>query len=154
VDDEKSEVWIEITEFWSMLHRHGRINLYIFFFFVQRPNMEFPYLLLPFTPSIYQIQIGHRRRAPRIFTTQQQHHPTTLPFFAMSERQHIVLSATFESDSPSSLVVFGAAGSYGVHKAAFKVIEVKFIQPTRIINFTIFEDRQDISIPLLLQFEY
>lgn len=55
---------------------------------------------------------------------------------------------------PSSLTVYGGARSYGDHGAAFKAIQVQFNTDTKLIDLTMFEDRQNASVPLHLQFEY
>jgi fatty acid synthase subunit alpha, fungi type len=60
----------------------------------------------------------------------------------------------FEGDAPTSLVVYGAARSYGMHKTTFKAIEVKYCPRDRRIDLTMFEDRCDVSVPLQLQFKY
>jgi fatty acid synthase subunit alpha, fungi type len=49
-----------------------------------------------------------------------------------------------------SLVVYGAAWSYGVHKPNFKAVEVHYHPLTHLIDVTIFEDRRDASVPLLM----
>lgn len=56
--------------------------------------------------------------------------------------------------APSSLTVYGGARSYGGHNATFKAVEVLFNAETKLIDLTMFEDRQDASVPLYLQFEY
>ncbi|EIN09976.1 fatty acid synthase [Punctularia strigosozonata HHB-11173 SS5] len=56
--------------------------------------------------------------------------------------------------SPIGVKLFGAARSEGVHKPAFEAVDVKYDAAQRLINLTIFEDRRDASVPLLLQFKY
>jgi fatty acid synthase subunit alpha len=60
----------------------------------------------------------------------------------------------YQADAPTSVTVYGAARSFGVHKPDFKAVEVHFDTSTNIINFTVFEDRRDIAVPLLMQFKY
>ncbi|RDB25744.1 Fatty acid synthase subunit alpha [Hypsizygus marmoreus] len=55
---------------------------------------------------------------------------------------------------PDSVILFGAARSYGAHKPDFKALEIKFDASSKLIDVTIFEDRRDVSVPLLLQFQY
>jgi fatty acid synthase subunit alpha, fungi type len=55
---------------------------------------------------------------------------------------------------PSSVTVYGAARSYGAHNSTFKAVEVKYDIASKLIDMTIYEDRQDVSVPLSLQFEY
>jgi fatty acid synthase subunit alpha, fungi type len=66
--------------------------------------------------------------------------------------QRVVIG--FDDSSVSSVTLYGAARSYGVHKPAFKALEVKFEASTRRIDITIFEDRRDVSVPLFLRFRY
>ncbi|KAJ7077160.1 fatty acid synthase [Mycena belliarum] len=60
----------------------------------------------------------------------------------------------YQGASPASVIVYGAARSYGEHKSAFKAIEIRFMPASQLIDVTIFEDRRDVSVPLTLQFEY
>ena len=55
---------------------------------------------------------------------------------------------------PSSVTVYGAGRSYGAHKSAFKALEIKYNDVSKLIDMTMYEDRQDVSVPLSLQFEY
>ncbi|KAF8145267.1 hypothetical protein K438DRAFT_1992005 [Mycena galopus ATCC 62051] len=61
---------------------------------------------------------------------------------------------TYDSTSPSSATVYGAARSYDEHKPAFKTVEIKFAPASKLIDVTMFEDRRDVSVPLTLQFKY
>ena len=54
----------------------------------------------------------------------------------------------------SSLMVYGGARSYGDHNSALKGVEVKFDADTKYIDLVMFEDHQETSVPLHLQFEY
>ncbi|KAJ7082279.1 hypothetical protein B0H15DRAFT_803366 [Mycena belliarum] len=60
----------------------------------------------------------------------------------------------YQGASPASVIVYGAARSYGKHKSAFKAIEIRFMPASQLIDVTISEDRRDVSVPLTLQFEY
>lgn len=55
---------------------------------------------------------------------------------------------------PSSVVVFGAARSYGSHKPDFKSLELNYDAITKRIDLTMYEDRNDVAVPLSLEFEY
>jgi fatty acid synthase subunit beta len=55
---------------------------------------------------------------------------------------------------PSSLTVYGAARSYGTHDPSFKAVKIQYDSTSKLIDMTMYEDRQDASVPLSLQFEY
>jgi fatty acid synthase subunit alpha len=57
---------------------------------------------------------------------------------------------------PSSVTVYGATRSYGEveHKPNFKAFGIIFNPETKLIDLTLFEERQDVAIPLSLQFQY
>ncbi|RDB31058.1 hypothetical protein Hypma_000011 [Hypsizygus marmoreus] len=55
---------------------------------------------------------------------------------------------------PDSVILFGAARSYGARTPDFKALEIKFDASLELIDVTIFEDRRHVSVPLLLQFQY
>jgi len=55
---------------------------------------------------------------------------------------------------PSSVTVYGAARSYGEHISTFKALNIVFNPETKLIDLTIFEERQDVAVPLSLQFHY
>ncbi|KAJ6477506.1 fatty acid synthase, partial [Mycena sanguinolenta] len=59
-----------------------------------------------------------------------------------------------DGTSPSSVTIYGAARSYGPHKAEFKAVEIIYAPESKLISVTMFEDRRDVSVPLTLQFEY
>ncbi|PCH42040.1 fatty acid synthase [Wolfiporia cocos MD-104 SS10] len=61
---------------------------------------------------------------------------------------------TLNGEVPTSLSVYGAARSYGVHKPSFKAVEVQYEQDSQTINVTLFEDRRDVAVPLHLKFQY
>ncbi|KAG5638483.1 hypothetical protein H0H81_012415 [Sphagnurus paluster] len=54
----------------------------------------------------------------------------------------------------NSVTFYGAARSYGPHNPEFKALEVSYNASTKAIDVTMFEDRQDVSVPLSLQFLY
>jgi len=55
---------------------------------------------------------------------------------------------------PLSVTVHGAARSYGEHIPAFKALNIVFNPETKLIDLTLFEERQDVAVPLSLQFQY
>jgi enoyl reductase-like protein len=55
---------------------------------------------------------------------------------------------------PLSVTVYGAARSYGEHIATFKALNIVFNPETKLIDLTLFEERQDVAVPLSLQFQY
>jgi len=66
--------------------------------------------------------------------------------------QTVVLK--YAGSLPSSVTVYGAARSYGEHIPAFKAINIVFNAETKLIDVTMFEERQDVAVPLSLQFQY
>ncbi|KAK0450204.1 fatty acid synthase [Armillaria borealis] len=56
--------------------------------------------------------------------------------------------------SSSSVSIYGAARSFGEHKSEFKAVEIKFDEASKLIDVNLFEDRQDSSVSLSLQFKY
>jgi len=59
-----------------------------------------------------------------------------------------------DKNVPLSVTVHGGARSFGSHKPDFKAVELIFEPSSRTISLTLFEDRQDSSIPLLFEFHY
>lgn len=55
---------------------------------------------------------------------------------------------------PLSVTVYGAARSYGEHVPIFKALSIVFNPETKLIDLTLFEERQDVPVPLSLQFQY
>ena len=55
---------------------------------------------------------------------------------------------------PLSMTVYGAARSYGEHVPTFKALNIVFNPETKLIDVTLFEERQDVAVPLSLQFQY
>jgi fatty acid synthase subunit beta len=55
---------------------------------------------------------------------------------------------------PLSVTVYGAARSYGEHKPTFKALSIIFNSETKLVDLTLFEERQDVAVPLTLQFQY
>jgi len=55
---------------------------------------------------------------------------------------------------PLSVTVYGAARSYGEYIATFKALNIVFNPETKLIDLTLFEERQDVAVPLSLQFQY
>ena len=52
------------------------------------------------------------------------------------------------------MTVYGAARSYGEHIPTFKALNIVFNPETKLIDLTLFEERQDVTVPLSLQFQY
>jgi enoyl reductase-like protein len=55
---------------------------------------------------------------------------------------------------PLSVTVYGAARSYGEHIPTFMALSIVFNPETKLIDLTLFEERQDVAVPLSLQFQY
>ena len=55
---------------------------------------------------------------------------------------------------PLSVAVYGAARSYGELVPTFKALSIVFNPETKLIDLTLFEERQDVAVPLSLQFQY
>ncbi|KAI0067274.1 fatty acid synthase [Artomyces pyxidatus] len=72
--------------------------------------------------------------------------------FAPRANQKISLHQT--AGQPDKITLYGAARSYGAHKADFKAVEVEYNASNRLIDVTLFEDRRDVAVPLSLQFKY
>ncbi|KAF9490473.1 fatty acid synthetase alpha subunit [Pleurotus eryngii] len=71
---------------------------------------------------------------------------------APRHKQKVVV--TFDGRDPASLTAYGAARSYGQPSEAFKAVEITYHKSTGLIDLTMFEERRDVSVPLLLQFQY
>ncbi|SJL13791.1 uncharacterized protein ARMOST_17239 [Armillaria ostoyae] len=56
--------------------------------------------------------------------------------------------------SSSSVSIYGAAHSFGEHKSEFNAIEIKFDEASKLIDVTLFEDRQDSSVSLFAVQEF
>uniref|UniRef100_A0A0W0EUQ4 Putative fatty acid synthase n=1 Tax=Moniliophthora roreri TaxID=221103 RepID=A0A0W0EUQ4_MONRR len=69
-------------------------------------------------------------------------------------RPHQKAVVSYVDGTPSSVVLYGAARSYGVHKTDFKAVDIKYDQASQLIDLTMYEDRRDVSVPLSLQFQY
>jgi fatty acid synthase subunit alpha, fungi type len=72
----------------------------------------------------------------------------------LAPRRNQEVHVKYDGHTPKSLVVYGAARSYGTHKPDFKAVEVCYHASTNVIDVTVFEDRRDVSVPLLMQFKY
>jgi fatty acid synthase subunit alpha len=66
--------------------------------------------------------------------------------------QKVVVSSS--SPSPSTVVVYGAARSHGLHDPGFKAVDIQYTAASKLINVTIFEERRKIAVPLHLRFAY
>jgi fatty acid synthase subunit beta len=50
---------------------------------------------------------------------------------------------------PSSVrTVYGAARSYGAHKSNFKAVMINYDASSKLIDMTMYKERQDASVPL------
>ena len=56
--------------------------------------------------------------------------------------------------SPLGVTLFGSARSFGKHKEEFKAVEITYAASSRRIKVTLYEDRQDVAVPLHLLFTY
>jgi fatty acid synthase subunit alpha len=72
--------------------------------------------------------------------------------FAPRVGQKVALHSA--NGQPDRIALYGAARSFGAHKNDFKAVEVAYDAASRMINLTMFEDRRDSSVPLMLQFVY
>ena len=52
------------------------------------------------------------------------------------------------------MTIYVAARSYGEHIPTFKALSIVFNPETKLIDLTLFEEHQDVAIPLFLQFQY
>lgn len=66
--------------------------------------------------------------------------------------QKVVVS--YDGPVPTSVVVYGAARSYGEHDSDFKSIEIAYNAATQTINLTLYEERRGVAVPLYLLFQY
>ena len=55
---------------------------------------------------------------------------------------------------PHRLSVYGATRSFGGHQLDFLAVDIKYDSSFRLINLTLFEERQGAAVPLNLQFKY
>jgi len=61
---------------------------------------------------------------------------------------------TNQGSVPGRVTIYGGARSYGLHKPDFKALEIVFQSSSNSIDITLYEDRQDVTLPLILQFQY
>ncbi|KAG5646963.1 hypothetical protein DXG03_001686 [Asterophora parasitica] len=54
----------------------------------------------------------------------------------------------------NSVSFYGAARSYGIHDPDFKALDIQYNAEKQSINVALFEERQEVSVPLSLQFLY
>ncbi|KAH8086005.1 hypothetical protein BXZ70DRAFT_1011826 [Cristinia sonorae] len=73
--------------------------------------------------------------------------------FAPRPNQRAVVETTSDG-VPTSLILYGSARSFGEHKSDFKAVEAHFNAAKSQIDLTLYEDREDASVPLFLHFEY
>jgi acyl dehydratase len=57
-------------------------------------------------------------------------------------------------DQPNHISIYGAARSFGEHQPDFLAVDIRYDVSSRLINLTLFEDRQRNAVPLHLQFSY
>ena len=57
-------------------------------------------------------------------------------------------------DQPNHISIHGAARSFGQHQPDFLAVDIRYDVSSRLINLTLFEDRQHDALPLYLQFKY
>ncbi|KAH8100945.1 fatty acid synthase [Cristinia sonorae] len=73
--------------------------------------------------------------------------------FAPRPNQRAVVETTSDG-VPTALILYGSARSFGEHKSDFKAVEARFNAAKSQIDLTLYEDREDASVPLYLHFEY
>lgn len=61
---------------------------------------------------------------------------------------------TYSGSVPTSLVIYGAARSFGLHQPDFKAVEITYETASKSISLTMNEERRGVSVPLSLQFVY
>jgi fatty acid synthase subunit alpha, fungi type len=57
-------------------------------------------------------------------------------------------------DQPNQFSIYGAARSIGQHQPDFLAVDIRYDVSSRLINLTLFEERQNDAVPLYLQFKY
>ncbi len=57
-------------------------------------------------------------------------------------------------DQPNHISIYGAARSFGEHQVDFLAVRIHYDVSSRLINLTLFEERQHDTVPLYLQFKY
>jgi fatty acid synthase subunit alpha len=72
----------------------------------------------------------------------------------LSPRADQRVTVRYAKGSPISLSVYGAARSYGGHDEDFKAVDVAYRSDSQLIEFTLYEERREVSVPLHLQFQY
>lgn len=72
--------------------------------------------------------------------------PPPHPCTSLAKSKKIVVSET--GATPSSVVTYGAARSYGEYKPSNEALEIKLSSTSKAISVTTFEDHQDVAIPL------
>jgi fatty acid synthase subunit alpha len=73
---------------------------------------------------------------------------------ALAPRRGQKVVIGMDNGLPTSLTIYGAARSHGIHKPDFKAVEIKYTASSKIIDVKFYEDRRDVSVPLALQFKY
>lgn len=73
--------------------------------------------------------------------------------FAPRPTQTVVVE-TASDGTPSAIVLYGSARSHGEHKSDFKAVEARFDSSKSQIDVTLYEDREESSVPLYLHYEY
>jgi fatty acid synthase subunit alpha, fungi type len=72
----------------------------------------------------------------------------------LAPRPNQKVVVTYDGEHPASVIVYGAARSYGEHDRAFKSVEIQHTASSKQISVTIFEERRGVSVPLPLFFRY
>jgi fatty acid synthase subunit alpha, fungi type len=76
------------------------------------------------------------------------------PMHRLAPRPNQKVLVTYVGEQPASVIVYGAARSYGEHDRAFKAVEIQYTASSKQISVTIFEERRGVSVPLPLYFKY
>ena len=57
-------------------------------------------------------------------------------------------------DQPNQFSIYGAARSFGQRQPDFLTVDIRCVATSRLINLSLFEERQHDAVPLYLQFKY
>ena len=114
---------------------------------------------LPETESWFQTLAGSELNwlfalisSPTVFQGTSYVHKALRRILVPRAGQKVVVK--YAGSLPLSVIVYGAALSYVEHIPTFKALSIVFKSETKIIDLTMFEEHQDVAIPLSLQFQY
>ena len=114
---------------------------------------------LPETESWFQTLAGLELNwlfalisSPIVFQSTSYVHKALRCILVPRAGQKVVVK--YAGSLPLSVIVYGAALSYVEHIPTFKALSIVFNSETKIIDLTMFEEHQDVAVPLSLQFQY